>query len=188
MHRPVGERWYAIEIRYGAEYRVMLDLATGEGRRGWIPRPEYETFLPQSKTVRIVRGKKTVTTVPMIKQIGFVRFDVRDDDWASILSCPDVKRIFSTRPSAPSPIPESDIKWLRRASEKELGLNPLAMPPRGVGTHLRMAEGPFTSFYAVCLGCDGILTRASVDIFGRACEIELPWADFVDVEAPVTAA
>ncbi len=178
LHRSVGPRFYAVQVAGGTEVRVSCDLAFGETRPGWIKRPGYECYLPQRKLARMRRGKQTVVVLPMIQGYVFVRFDVREDDWRPILSCPDVKRIISSRENAPSAIPDADVEHMRRLSEEALGIDPLRMPVREAGDALRVVDGPFAGFPALCAECDGRSTSATVQVFGRMCTVTLPWAAF----------
>ncbi len=156
----------------------MRDLAAGEDRKGWTKRPGYQTFLPQTKTIRIVRGKRLPHCVPMIAGYGFVRFDALADDWKPIVSCPGVMTLFSTRSMRPIPVSDAEVDLLTRASEKDLGIDPLAMPKREKNDQLRVVDGPFTSFLATCVSCDGFATTADVWIFGRSVPVTLPWSAF----------
>ena len=180
MHRPLGKRYYVVEVRAGTECRVAMDLSYGETRTGWIARPEYETYLPQRKMVRSRRGEKVVVFLPMIQGYVIARFDVRVDNWKPILSCLDVKRIMSTRASAPIAISDDDVDHLRKLSEADLGIDPLRMKLREPGACLRVVDGPFASFTAVCVECDGLSTSAQVEVFGRLCTVTLPWTSFED--------
>jgi transcription antitermination factor NusG len=43
---------------------------------------------------------------------------------------------------------------------------------------LRVCDGPFASFLATCLECDGFTTRVLVEIFGREIEVTMPRVAF----------
>lgn len=176
--KPLGLRWYVVEMPSGAEKRVMDKIAGGEERVGFEPRPKFETFVPMTKAVKTRRGKRVIEDLPMIEGYGFVRFDAVRDNWTPILRCKSVVTLFKTRGGRPIPLSDQDVLRLRKSSDRKLGLNPLAMPVREKGTMLRVADGPFTSFHAICLECDGINTRALVSIFGRDTPVLLPWESF----------
>jgi transcription antitermination factor NusG len=57
-----------------------------------------------------------------------------------------------------------------------MGLQPIAMPAREPGELMRV--GPFASFAATVIECDGISTTCWVSIFSRSCDVTLPWAAF----------
>jgi transcription antitermination factor NusG len=176
--KPLGPRWYVITMAAGTERRVIRDLAEGENRPGWTPRPGYEALLLLTRTIRLRHGRRVPVDVPMLLGYGFIRFDADRDDWKPITSCDGVQRLFMTRRLRPIPVRDIDVADLVALSGKDLGLDPIAMPKREPGDALVVAVGPFTGFAATVIRCDGITTTCSVGIFGRECEVTLPWAAF----------
>jgi transcription antitermination factor NusG len=179
LAKPAVSRWYVLELQSGQERVTVADLSLGEFRQGYIQRPQFEMFLPQTNVVRVVRGKRVIAAIPMLAGYGFSRFNAQTDPWSLMLHCAGVRKLLRTDGKL-IPVLDRDVARLRALSEMELGIDPLAMTVREPGTVMTVADGPFAMFRAVCVECDGITTTADVEIFGRSCPLTLPYAMFTD--------
>jgi len=191
-----GPRWYVIGIGGRDPQATMRDLSRGEDRetRIYAPdtdrnqvalrthhfcRPAYETYLPLLPVIRRARnGVRTIDHAPMLLGYALIRFDVRVDDWRPLVSCPGVRELMATRSGLPSPVRDSEVDWLRRVSEEQLGIDPEAMTRRAPGSTVTPTDGPFAKIPAVVVSCDGYHTVATVNVFGRDVPLMLPWAGF----------
>lgn len=176
--RPYGPRWHVFQVLAGTEDEVVKALCKGEVREGKPPRPLYEALHLLTRTVRLRHGVRVPLDVPMLPGYGLIRFDAAVDNWKPIIRCDGVLRLFMTESGRPLPLRDSNVEALVKQSRQDRPAKAQGMPARKPGDQLRVADGPFTSFAAVCTACDGITTTADVQIFGRSTAVTLLYTAF----------
>ena len=115
----------------------------------------------------------------------FIQFDRERDAWGTLATVDGLYRIVATRSLIPIPLPPDFMEWLVETEAERLKLPAVRMPCFEPGQRLKVDTGPFTGFAAVCVACDGYVTRARVHVFGRDMEVEFPRRMFA--AAPVEA-
>lgn len=177
--KPLGPRWYVVELAFGAGARVIRDIVEGESREGREPRPGYRAEMPLIAARRLRRGQWVVDHIPMFGGYAFVLFDAVADDWAPIRHIEGVAKLFMTKSERPIPLPVGFVEWLIDTAADRLSLKAARMIERQPGELLSVADGPFVDLPAVCVECDGLNTTAHVEIFGRNVPVTLPYGAFV---------
>lgn len=177
--KPLGSRWYVVELIFGSGQHVLRDILQGEKRPGRESRPEYRAEMPMIVTRRLRRGVWHLEHVAMFPGYAFVEFDAAVDDWAPIRHIEGVAQLFMTRSLRPIPLPVGFVEWLLATAADRLSLKAAKMLERQPGTKLMVADGPFQGFAASTVSCDGINTTADVEFFGRMVPVTLPYAAFV---------
>jgi transcriptional antiterminator NusG len=166
-----------VQIAHGAESAVTRDLLDGEMRCGYPHRPPFDFRVPTiAEARRDRRGVTRIVAVPIVAGYGFVRFDRAVDPWGTITAVDGVTGVLKTRSGTPMPIRDAELAWLLGKSEesKRIRRGKLGHAAFAPGDQLRVVDGPFTSFPATCVDCDGDTTRARVWIFGRDTVVTLP--------------
>ena len=176
--KPLGPRWYVVELAYGASTRVIRDIVEGESREGREARPGYRAEMPMIAARRLRRGKWVIEHVAMFAGYCFVLFDAVADDWAPIRHIEGVAKLFMTKSQRPIPLPVNFVEWLVETASERLSLKAAKMLERQPGQTLFVADGPFVGFPATVLDCDGISTTADVELFGRLVSVTLPYSAF----------
>jgi transcription antitermination factor NusG len=110
----------------------------------------------------------------------FVRFDRMADNWRAISreTCDGVIRLMMTRGEIPIPLPAGFVERLKDKEADRLKLPEERLEVFPTGALLVVEEGPFFSFPATCIECDGYNTTARVTIFGREVPLTAPRAWF----------
>lgn len=177
--KPLGSRWYVVELAFGADRRVIRDIIEGESREGRAPRPGYRAEMPMIATRRLRRGVWSIDHVPMFSGYIFVEFDAIADDWAPIRHIEGIAQLFMTKSMRPIPLPVGFVEWVIDTAAERLSLKAAKMLERQPGQQLLVADGPFADHPALCVECDGINTTAEIQFFGRLVRMTMPYSAFV---------
>jgi len=108
---------------------------------------QCEAFLPLIEKVHIWSDRKKKIKEPLFRGYVFVRTDLRDKE--DILSTDGVVRFVGIS-GKPSPIPETQIDWLKRIISESMNVQ--CEKYYKVGERVRVIAGPL-------LGMEGIVTR-----------------------------
>lgn len=169
----LGDRWYCARTHYRAELIAIEELVR-QGYPAFLPRIERE--LPDHQRI----------LVPMFPGYLFVRFDRGAERWRPVVSTPGIRCLLGVSPELPIPAPFGMIEALAsRANDDGTVLRHRhpRVEPIPAGETVRIANGPFTSFEAVCLMSAGDRVRVLVALFGREVEAELARGDVERVGA-----
>ena len=172
--RPSGPRWHVAEIVGRDATAIVRDVLEGEVRRGYTPRPAFESYLPQIANERLIRGVKQTVLRAMFPGYLFVRFDRQADDWGTLVTIDGLRKVIATRTLIPVPLPSGFVEKLMQDEPERLKLPAVRLPCFDSGQRLKVEEGPFTGFPATCVRCDGYVTTARVHVFGREMDVEFP--------------
>jgi transcription antitermination factor NusG len=157
--KPLGVRWYVVQVAPRQEFRVRDEL----GKLG------LTTWL----ALLIARNSERIEAA--FPGYVFVRFDVDADRWRPICSTAGVTRLFSASPEHPLPLPVGAVEALQARGRAGDGVIDERARPFGlVGEALRVASGPFADFEGLCTWAAGDRVRVLLSVFGRQTEISLP--------------
>jgi transcription antitermination factor NusG len=81
-----------------------------------ITRLGYNTLMPVETKIFKYYGVEKQQLVPLFGNYVFTQFDTDFPDWRRIWSQPGVRRIFSTAPNTPTPIPDRTITSLQQCT------------------------------------------------------------------------
>ncbi|MGE5315910.1 MAG: UpxY family transcription antiterminator [Acidobacteriota bacterium] len=154
------QQWYALYLRSRFEKRVDEDLR----------QRSIESFLPLIEEVHIWSDRKKKVMEPLFRGYVFVRTDLRDKE--RILQTDGVVNFVNIR-TKPSPIPETQIEWLRRIIGKPLEVK--RENYLDVGQRVRVTSGPL-------IGLEGIVLRhqtgtrvvISLEAIAQSVSVQVP--------------
>lgn len=81
-----------------------------------LNRQHFDTYVPYEMVNKTRKGVIIGThRRALFRSYGFVRFNVDTDKWRPICSSPGIKRLLSTTPEHPIPVPEGTVESLQWA-------------------------------------------------------------------------
>ncbi len=128
-------------------------------------------FLP---TRVIVNKRKKESLASLLGCYLFVQFDPQCDRWRPICSTFGVRKLFSTTPEHPTPIPDAVINRMLEPEQQPPPARYTVVP----GQTVRIVNGPFASFQGVVSSVDRKSVHVFIDLFGRSLtNLELNYND-----------
>lgn len=103
----MANRWYCVQAKQHCEFMAVRMLKTG----GYEP-----LMLTEVVTRTSAYNVKRECTVSLFGSYFFVPFDVELDNWRPITNTYGVKRILSSTPESPTPIPDGVVEQLIQCS------------------------------------------------------------------------
>lgn len=155
-------RWFCIETHPRAELLAILHLI----------RQHYTVHCPKLRQWK--NGKPLVPDV-MFPGYLFVQFDRDLDQWRPIVSTRGVKRLFSTTPERPVPMPIGVVEDLmdRAGPDGVVETRTHGQDRFRRKQQLHVTDGPFVFHDGICTWSKGDRVRLLIQILGRAVEVEL---------------
>ena len=138
-----------------------------------------EVLIPTEDVVEMRGGRKVVTAKRFFPGYILVEMNMSDHAWHVVKNTPKVTG-FVGAGTKPTPLSKEEVdhilEQVKSAAEK-----PKPKYTFEKGDHVRINEGPFTSFNGVVdeVNLDKNTLKVMVTIFGRATPVEL---DFLQVE------
>ena len=160
--------WYAVHTRSRHEQTVYDRLMC----------KSIHTFLPKIEVWSKRKDREKRIQVPMFRGYVFIKANLENRLWLSVLQTPGVARIISSN-GKPVPIPEKQIASVQTVLEKDTVVSPY--PYLNEGQRVRIVAGPLK-------GIEGILLRfksnkqrliLSVDLLQQSICVEM---DTIEVE------
>lgn len=130
----MSTRWYCVQARPHQEFFATRMLA----RQGYNP------LLLTEPSIRTIRNHRTETIVSLFGSYFFIPFDIDNDNWRPITSTYGVKRILSSTPESPTPIPEGVVENLIQCSQQQPD-DPSPIVSIEPGCMVRVVTGPMAS-------------------------------------------
>jgi transcription termination/antitermination protein NusG len=153
------ERWYAAYTSANHEKRVAEQL----GAR------EVEHFLPLYASVRRWKDRRVTLNLPLFPGYVFVRLALRDR--LHVLQVPGVTRLVGFN-GAPTPLPEEEVKSLRRTLAEGVRAEP--HPYLRVGRRVRITDGPLAGYEGILVRRKGNLhVVLSVNMIQRSIRVQI---------------
>ena len=157
---PGAGSWYAIRVRSKFENAAFAGL-TGRG---------YEAFLPLCRSRRRWSDRVKELDLPLFPGYLFCRFDAQDR-LLPILTAPGVVAIVGVG-KIPVSIDEREIADIRAILRS--GLAAHACPYVGVGSRVRIEEGPLAGLEGFVTNTDKVLRLiVSVNLLQRSVAVEI---------------
>ena len=107
----LNTRWYVFQSRSNSEFFAERQL-TQQKFGTWVP---WEIIDKKRLGVTIGQQKQA-----LFRSYGFVQFDVDFDPWRPICSTFGVKRLLSTTPEKPIPVPVGMVESLQLSMQEPL--------------------------------------------------------------------
>ncbi|MBM3776766.1 MAG: transcription termination/antitermination protein NusG [Acidimicrobiia bacterium] len=172
------KNWYIVHTYSGFEKKVAESLRQRVQAYG-LEHEIGEVLIPTEDVVEMRSGRKVVTPKRFFPGYILVEMAMSDEAWHVVKNTPKVTG-FVGAGSKPMPLTTDEVEQIlqqvRSAAEK-----PKPKYSFEKGDHVRINEGPFTSFNGVVddVNADKSTLKVMVTIFGRATPVEL---DFFQVE------
>ena len=170
--------WYVINTYSGHENKVKANL-----EHRIVSMNQQQRFrrvvVPTEQVIETKDGQKVQTEKRVLPGYVLVNMDLNDEAWTVVKGTPGVTA-FVGAGAKPTPLSKDEVEQIltqvKTAAEK-----PKPKYTFEKGDHVRINEGPFTSFNGVVdeVNLDKNTLKVMVTIFGRATPVEL---DFLQVE------
>lgn len=154
-------RWFVVETLPRQEARADAELAA----------QQFETLFP--RFIRARRRRMQSLEAPLFPGYLFVSFDARMDDWAPVKSTRGVRRLLTEPDGAPIPLPVRVAAQLAEhfAAGPVPDLEEALLPFRR-GTRLRILDGTFAGWVAVCERSTRARVWVLLSLLGRSVAAE----------------
>ena len=178
MTDDVSKHWYIVHTYSGFERKVAESLAERAKAYG-LGDEIGEILIPTEDVVEMRGGRKVVSSKRFFPGYILVEMTMSDNAWHVVKNTPNVTG-FVGAGTKPTPLSKEEVEHIleqvKSAAEK-----PKPKYTFEKGDHVRINEGPFTSFNGVVdeVNLDKNTLKVMVTIFGRATPVEL---DFLQVE------
>jgi len=175
---PRERKWYIVHTYSGFEDRVKETLRQRAEAMG-MGDAFGDVRIPTETVVEYKGGKKKETQRKFFPGYILVEMEMSDAAWHVVKNTPKVTG-FVGAGTKPTPLTKEEVdhilEQVKSAAEK-----PKPKYTFEKGDHVRINEGPFTSFNGVVdeVNLDRNTLKVMVTIFGRATPVEL---DFLQVE------
>jgi transcriptional antiterminator NusG len=172
------KQWFIVHTYSGFERKVAESLRQRVQAYGVVDEIG-EILIPTEDVVEMRGGRKVVTTKRFFPGYILVEMAMTDNAWHVVKNTPKVTG-FVGAGAQPTPLTQQEVDQIL------LQVSTAAETPKPKysfekGDHVRINEGPFTSFNGVVddVNPDRNTLKVMVTIFGRSTPVEL---DFLQVE------
>jgi transcriptional antiterminator NusG len=173
-----AKQWFIVHTYSGFERKVAESLRQRVQAYGVVDQIG-EILIPTEDVVEMRGGRKVVTTKRFFPGYILVEMAMTDNAWHVVKNTPKVTG-FVGAGAKPTPLTQQEVDQIL------LQVSTAAETPKPKysfekGDHVRINEGPFTSFNGVVddVNPDRNTLKVMVTIFGRSTPVEL---DFLQVE------
>lgn len=130
---PDGSSWFCLQTRPHQEFIAQQN----------IERLKFKSLLPLTTKVRTVprTGAKQEVKASLFGNYLFVAFDIATDNWRRLWNVYGVKRLFSSSPDRPTPIPTHSIMSLLSCSDDPVS----STPEIAKDCKVRIVSGPLVT-------------------------------------------
>ena len=172
------KQWYIVHTYSGFEKKVSESLRQRVTAYG-LQEEIGEILIPTEDVVEMRGGRKVVTPKRFFPGYILVEMHMSDHAWHVVKNTPKVTG-FVGAGNKPTPLSREEVdQILHQVTTSAEKPKPKYTFERG--DHVRINEGPFTSFNGLVdeVNADKNTLKVMVTIFGRATPVEL---DFLQVE------
>jgi transcriptional antiterminator NusG len=177
----MAKKWYVVHTYSGHENKVKIAIESKvrnlslEERIGDIKIPTYDDpYLSKD-------GKKKTRSKKILPGYILVNMEIDDETWGIVKSTPGVTNFVGGFGSGePKPLSDAEVSALlfERDTEKATKERTVTTSIEfSVGEHVKVVDGPFSSFNGVIeeVYPDKGRVRVKVEIFGRGTPVELDY-------------
>jgi transcriptional antiterminator NusG len=171
-------KWYVVHTYSGFENKAKKSLEERVKLEG-LEEFFGDVLVPVEDVVELVRGAKRKSKRKVFPGYMMVQMELNDRTWHMVKNTPKVTG-FVGNARNPLPVPEAQVKALTQQLDQGT-LQTKTKVAFEEGEHVRVIDGPFSSFNGVVeeVKAEKQKVRVLVSIFGRATPVEL---DFMQVE------
>ena len=174
----MAKQWYIVHTYSGYENKVRESLKQRADALG-MSEAIGEVLIPTEDVVEMRDGNRVISKKKFFPGYVLINMEMNDATWHVVKNTPKVTG-FVGAGTKPTPLSKEEVEHIleqvKSAAEK-----PKPKYTFEKGDHVRINEGPFTSFNGVVdeVNLDRNTLKVMVTIFGRATPVEL---DFLQVE------
>ena len=176
-------RWYAVHTYSGHENKVRTNLLRRVAVEGLESR-FGQVLVPTEEVTEMKQGRKTVTSRKYFPSYILVEMEMCDEAFHLVNQISGVTRFVGLDPKdqnrRPIPLRPNEVDRILGRIDRPTEHKVTEIPYR-VGDHIRVTDGPFSTFNGVVddVNTERGTLKVMVTIFGRDTPVEL---DFLQVE------
>ena len=171
----MAKRWYVVHVYSGFEKKIAQQIKEQAAQKGLADQID-EVLVPSEEVVELRRGQKVNAERKFFPGYVLVKMELSDEAWHLVKDTPKVTGFLGTK-IRPSPISEAEAERIMKQTTEGVE-RPRPAILFEIGEQVRVAVGPFTSFYGWVEVVEeergGV--RVSVSIFGRSTPVELEYS------------
>lgn len=164
--------WYVLNVYSGFEKKVAQEIQEQIEKKGL---GDYfaEILVPSEEVVEVKRGVKVPVEKNYFPGYVLIKMNLTDESWHLVQSVSKVSGFLGGK-GKPMPVSEAQINQIKK-QVKDSVENPRHTVVYEVGEHIRVCDGPFSSFSGVVeeVELEKSRLKVSVMIFGRPTPVEL---------------
>jgi transcriptional antiterminator NusG len=171
----MASSWYVVQVYSGSEKRISQQIIETTRKNG-LDNCIDQILIPSESVSEMRRGRRVFQEQKLYPGYILIRMVMTDDLWHLIRNTPKVTGLLGNK-TKPIPITEVEAERIIRRAEG------VVLPRKGindflVGEHVRVIDGPFSSFQGTVEDADAVKERikVSVSIFGRYTPVDLDYS------------
>ncbi|MGH2486079.1 MAG: transcription termination/antitermination protein NusG [Ktedonobacterales bacterium] len=175
-----GRHWYAIHTYSGYENKVKTHLEAriiSMDARDKI----FRVVVPTEEEIEIKGGQRRTVTRKVYPGYVLVDMVLDDNTWHVVRNTPGVTGFVGGTSTEPSPLPESELRYILKAPTKGEEAKPKAKFTFNIGQTVKVIDGPFIEMIGTVNEVQPERNKLTVlvSFFGRETPVQL---DFLQVE------
>ncbi|MEO7002293.1 MAG: transcription termination/antitermination protein NusG [Ktedonobacterales bacterium] len=178
--RHPDRHWYAIHTYSGYENKVKTHLEAriiSMGMKDYI----YQVVVPTEDEIEIKNGQRRTVTRKVYPGYVLVDMVLIPETWHTVRNTPGVTGFVGGTMTEPTPVPESELRYILRQSAKGEETKLVTKVAYKVGESVKVISGPFAEFIGTVSEIHPERNKVTVlvSFFGRETPVQL---DFLQVE------
>ena len=168
-------RWYVMHVYSGFEKKAKQAILEKAEKQGLLDAFE-EIRVPTEEVIELKRGQKVSAERKFFPGFVLIKMEMPAQTWHLVRDTPKVTGFLGGSGTRPVPISEAEAQRIM-SQVKEGSERPKPSIMYEIVEQVRVADGPFSSFYGTVEEVDEERSRlkVAVSIFGRSTPVELEY-------------
>ena len=169
-------QWYILQVYSGNEQKIKKELLAQLEKKG-LKKNIEEILIPSEDVIEMKKGKKVNTERKFFPGYMMIKMIMDDEIWHLVGRIPKVYGFLGGKKGEPLPISQQEIDSIQNQMKDGLD-KPKPSVSFEIGEHVRVSDGPFSSFNGMVEEVDEEKARlkVSVSIFGRSTPVDLDYS------------
>ena len=169
-------QWYILQVYSGNEKKIERELLAQLDKKGLRKNIE-QILIPSEDVIEMKKGKKVNTERKFFPGYMLMKMIMDDDIWHIVGKLPKVYGFLGGKKGEPLPVSQQEIDSILNQMKDGLD-KPKPSVSFEIGEHVRVSDGPFSSFNGMVEEVDEEKARlkVSVSIFGRSTPVDLDYS------------